>query len=61
MTLVDIQDKADRLSIENRQGLVTHLLDSFSGAPLGPDDDEVERREQEMDSGQVTPISHDEF
>ena len=29
--------------------------------PLGPDDDEVESRDAEMDSGAVSPISHAEF
>jgi hypothetical protein len=29
--------------------------------PEGADDDEVSRREEEMDSGAVSPISHEEF
>jgi hypothetical protein len=40
---------------------VAYLLHGMSGLPSGPDDEEVGRREAEMDSGSVTPISHAEF
>lgn len=32
-----------------------------SRVPLGPDDEEVLRREAELDSGAVKAISHEEF
>ncbi|GAA5119274.1 hypothetical protein JIN84_21930 [Luteolibacter yonseiensis] len=60
-TLVEVKKAADELSAEEQAGLVAHLLASFSSAPLGPDDDEVDRREVEMDSGRVTTLSHDQF
>jgi len=59
--LADIQKQAKELSEEDRRGLVAYLLHSMSGLPSGPDDEEVERREAEMDSGAVAPISHAEF
>jgi len=59
--LADIQRQAKELSEEDRKGLVAYLLHGFTDVPLGPDDDEVERRDAEMDSGDVSPISHDEF
>lgn len=59
--LADIQKQANELSEEDRKGLVAFLLHGFSGAPLGPDDEEVEGRDAEMDSGEVEPISHTEF
>lgn len=59
--LADIQKQAKELSEEDRKGLVAYLLHEMSGLPSGPDDEEVERREAEMDSGAVTPITHDEF
>ncbi len=59
--LADIQKQAKELSEEDRKGLVAFLLDGFVGVPLGPDDEEVERRDAEMDSGEVAPISHVEF
>ncbi len=59
--LVDIQKQAKELSQEDREGLVAFLLHGFTGAPSGPDDEEVLRREAEMDSGAVEPISHAEF
>jgi hypothetical protein len=59
--LADVQKQAKELSEEDRKGLVAYLLHSMSGLPAGPDDEEVERREAEMDSGAVAPISHAEF
>ena len=60
-TLIEIQRDADLLSEEDRLGLAAHLLAVDRSAPLGPDDAEVEQRERDMDSGVVTPISHEEF
>jgi len=59
--LAEIQEQAKELSEEDRKGLVAYLLHGMSGLPSGPDDEEVRRRETEMDSGSVTPISHVEF
>lgn len=59
--LADVQKQAKELSEEDRKGLVAFLLHGFSGVPLGPDDEEIGRREADMDSGAVTPISHAEF
>ena len=59
--LADIQKQASKLSEEDREGLVAFLLHGFSSAPTGPDDDEVGRRDAEMDSGAVMPISHMDF
>ena len=59
--LADVQRQATELSEEDRKGLVAYLLHGFTGAPLGPDDEEVEKREAEMDSGAVSPIGHAEF
>lgn len=59
--LADIQKQTKELSEEDRKGLVAYLLHGMSGLPSGPDDEEVERREAEMDSGAITPISHADF
>ena len=59
--LVDIQKQAKELSEEDREGLVAFLLHGFSGAPSGPDDEEVAMRDSDMDSGAVVPISHEDF
>ena len=59
--LADIQKQTKELSEEDRKELVAYLLHGMSGLPSGPDDEEVERREAEMDSGSVIPISHGEF
>ena len=60
-TLVEVQKEANQLSVEDRAGLIAHLIHSLPNPPLGADDEEVLRREAEMDSGQVQPISHEEF
>jgi hypothetical protein len=59
--LADIQKQAKELSEEDRKGLVAYLLHGMSDLPSGPDDEEVEKREAEMDSGTVVPIGHAEF
>ncbi len=59
--LADVQEQVRQLSREDREGLVAYLLHGLEGMPMGPDDEEVARRESEMDSGSVTPISHAEF
>lgn len=60
-SLIEIQKSADLLSPKDKADLVTHLLDSFSSAPLGPSDMEVNKRDIEMDNGVVKPISHNQF
>ena len=59
--LADVQKQAKELSEEDRKGLMAFLLHGFSGVPSGPDDEEVGKRDADMDSGTVTPISHAEF
>jgi hypothetical protein len=59
--LADLQRQTEELSQEDREGLVAYLLHGLGGIPLGPDDEEVGRREEEMDSGTVATISHAEF
>ena len=61
VTLSELQKQADELSAEEREGLISYLLEQLPGAPLGPDDAEVDRRDQEMDSGTVAGLSHEEF
>ena len=56
-----LQKQADGLSQEDREGLLAYLIHGLPGAPSGPDDDEVFRRDAEMDSGAVKPMTHDEF
>ena len=60
-TLLEVIRDADQLSDEEQAGLATHLLSQMKGVPLGPDDDEVARREAEIDAGTAKLISHDEL
>lgn len=50
-TLYEVIQEVDQLSDEDRAGLATHLLSRQKGAPLGPDNDEVARRDAEIDAG----------
>lgn len=59
--LVDIKKQAKELSEEDREGLVAFLLHGFTGVPSGPDDEEVGRRDLDMDSGAIKPMNHAEF
>ena len=47
-TLVDVQRQADTLSSEEREGLIAYLVHPLPGAPLGPDGEELRRREAEL-------------
>ena len=60
-TLFEVRKAAGELTGEEQAGLVAHLLAAFSSAPLGPDDDEIDRRKIEMDAGSVASPSHHEF
>lgn len=60
-TLLEIQEAADHLTLEEREGLIAHLLAGMPAAPMGADDDEANQRDMEMDSGKAKPLSHAEF
>ncbi|MDB4354234.1 hypothetical protein N9Z02_02910 [Akkermansiaceae bacterium] len=60
-TLAEVIRDADQLSSEEQAGLTTHLLSQMKGAPLGPDDEEVARRDAEIDAGTAKLITHDEL
>lgn len=60
-TLMEVIQDADQLSAEEQAGLAAHLLSQMKGAPLGADDEEVLRREAEIDAGTATLITHDEL
>ncbi len=60
-SLIEVTKLANELSFEDRAGLAAHLLADFPAAPSGPDDAELEKRETEIASGQVTLLDHEEF
>ncbi len=59
--LADVQRQSEELSQEDREGLVAFLLHRLPNLPSGPDDEEIGRRDADMDAGSVLPISHTEF
>lgn len=60
-TLTEVIHEVDQLSSEDQAGLATHLLAVLKGAPLGPDDAELERREAEIDAGTAEFLTHEQL
>jgi hypothetical protein len=61
MKLAEIEQEAMGLSERDRASLAAKLLDTLPPAGTDISDEEVEQREREMQSGQVSAISHEEF
>ena len=61
VNLLDIQHQAEKLSSEDREGLLAYLIHDLSHPPAGVDDAEILEREVKMDSGAVQTVSHQEF
>jgi Putative addiction module component len=60
-TLTEVLSDVDQLSEEEQAGLAAHLLANLRGAPLGPGDIELARREAEIDAGTAEFITFDEL
>lgn len=60
-TLSEVIEEADQLSEEDQAGLTAHLLSKLRGAPLGPDDDEVARRNADIDAGTAELLTHEQL
>lgn len=60
-TLTEVKRDADELSNEDQAGLATHILAKLSGVPLGADDDELARREAEIDDGSAKMLTHEQL
>jgi len=61
MKLVEIEQEALALPDRDRASLVAKLLDTLPPPGTDVSDEEVDLREREMDLGQVSAISHEEF
>ena len=61
MKLAEIEQEALALSEQERASLAAKLLKTLPPPRTDVSDEEVERREQELESGQVAEISHEEF
>ena len=61
MKLAEIATAALSLPDRDRASLAVQLIDTLPPSGTDVTDDEVERRERELESGQVTAISHDEL
>ena len=59
--LASLCKQADELSLQERESLLAYLVEGLPDLPLGPDDEEVLRRDAELEAGTVQAISHDEF
>jgi hypothetical protein len=61
MKLAEIEHEALALPERERASLAAKLLDTLPPAGTDVSDEEVETRERELESGDVLPISHEEF
>jgi hypothetical protein len=61
MKLVEIEQEALALPERDRASLAAKLLDTLRAPGAYVSDEEIEQREQELESGAVHAISHDEF
>ncbi|HEX4265440.1 MAG TPA: addiction module protein [Verrucomicrobiae bacterium] len=61
MKLTEIEQEALALSETERASLAAKLLDTLPPPGTEVSDEEVDRREREMDSGEVAPILREEY
>jgi len=61
MKLMEIEQESLALSDRDRASLAAKLLDTLLPPGTDVSDEEVEQREREMESGEVTAISRQEF
>jgi hypothetical protein len=61
MKLAEVEQAALALPEGERASLAAKLLDTLPPPATDVSDDEVEKRERELESGQVAAISHEEF
>lgn len=61
MSLLEIEHEARALSLRERAALVTALLDTFPGPGTEVSEEEVARRDRELEEGSVEAISQAEF
>jgi hypothetical protein len=61
MSLLEIENEAKALSIQERAALVKTLLDTLPGSAYDVSDEEVAQRDRELEEGLVEPLSQAEF
>ena len=61
VSLKEIEREALALSESDRTALIAALLDTLPDVGSDVSDEEVLKRERELDSGAVEPLSHEEF
>ena len=61
MKLPEIEQEALALNEQERAALVLTLMDTLPVPALEVSDEEAMRRDEELESGIVTPLTHEEF
>ena len=61
MKLQDVEREALGLNEQERANLVLSLMDTLVAPDTGVSDEEVDRREAELETGVVQPLIHEEF
>jgi hypothetical protein len=60
-SLAEVTAQAEELAPDERVSLLAHLIETLPNPPAAADDDEVARREAEIDDGTVALVPHVEF
>lgn len=60
-SLMEVQTEADKLSPSEKEQLITHLISDAPSPALDINDSEADLRDEEIDSGKVVPVSHEDF
>ena len=61
MTIEEIEAQVDRLPQDERGTLISRLIESLGAPEYDVSDEEVRRRVNEVESGEVQDISHEEL
>ena len=60
-SLLEVQSEADKLTSFEREQLITHLISNSPSPAPEISDSEADLRDEEIDSGKVAPVSHEDF
>ena len=61
MKLQEVEQEALALNEADRAALVLSLMDTLTPVVTEVNDDEVSRRDEEMENGSLSPMMHEEF
>lgn len=61
VSLSEIKENADKLSMEDKVSLADYLWSTIPHAPLPPEEQELNQRDHDMDIGKVETITFEQL